>query len=910
MRPEAITAVLAVGRERELEAVLELLGDGSSPHALVLTGEPGIGKTTLWDAVIAAAPTRGLRVLATRAGEAEARLSFVGLADLLDDVASEELAALPSPQRRALEIALLRSEPTGKPPGEQAIALGFLNALRSLAARAPVLVAVDDAPWLDGASADALAFAARRLGREPVSFIISKRLRSEAVVEGALHPITRFELAGLSIGATRRMLSDRLGLVLSRRVLQRVTELTGGNPLFALEVARTLVDRDPLEIGDEIPVPATVDDLLGLRVTQLEATVRRVVLAVALSGGLSVEDCALFATDEQLSAAIDGGLLVDDGEHIRAAHPLVAAAVRRHSHESERRRIHAKLADAATNDEIAARHLALAADRPDAALVSIVSAAAARADGRGAVEDAVELAERALRLSPPESDERVAIVLALGGYLYRAGELRRLNTLLTEELSALPSGAARAKAHLLLSIAPASIAESEAHLEQALAESGADPLMRASVLAELSANQAVVKLESLELAEEWALEALRLAGGRGEAALVQALGWARILQGQSIDDLAGRTSSVQDGIGVAESLERLAGIRLAFRGHIAPARALFTDLLAIADERGEQWAADSIRHQLCELALRAGECTAASGHLDEIDKRLDGTSIGTSTHDPRLQAVLAAVRGMPGPAEHHAAETVAGTQDSMVEWDRLEALRARGIAELFAGRLASAAESLRAVWEHTRREGVDDPGAFPVAVDLVEALVAIGEEEEASAVTARLAELSRAQEHPWGLPSTMRCQALIDIAAGRDVEDASARLLEAASSYEQLGLRFDHARTLLTLGRSRRRTRRWAAARAALEEAAVVFEDCGAEGWGGEARAELDRIGGRRPAAGGLTPSERSVVDLAVNGLANKEIAAALFVSVRTVETHLSHAYAKLGVRSRSQLARRLAAPG
>lgn len=301
---------------------------------------------------------------------------------------------------------------------------------------------------------------------------------------------------------------------------------------------------------------------------------------------------------------------------------------------------------------------------------------------------------------------------------------------------------------------------------------------------------------------------------------------------------------------------------------------------------------------------------AASGHLDEMDKRLEGTSIGTSTHDPRLQSVLAAVRGMPGPAEHHAAETVAGTQDSMVEWDRLEALRARGIAELFAGRPASAAESLRAVWEHTRRGGVDDPGAFPVAVDLVEALVAIGEEEEASAVTARLAELSRAQDHPWGLPSTMRCQALIDIAAGRDVEDASARLLEAANSYEQLGLRFDHARTLLALGRSRRRARRWAAARAALEEAAVVFEDCGAEGWGGEARAELDRVGGRRPADGGLTPSERSVVDLAVNGLANKEIAAALFVSVRTVETHLSHAYAKLGVRSRSQLARRLAAPG
>ena len=219
------------------------------------------------------------------------------------------------------------------------------------------------------------------------------------------------------------MLSDRLGLVVSRRVLQRVTELTGGNPLFALEVGRTLADRDPLEIGDEIPVPATVDDLLGVRVTQLEATVRRVVLAVALSGGLSAGDCALFAFDAQRSAAIDAGLLVDDGGHIRAAHPLVGAAIRRHSSESECRRIHAKLAEAATNDEIAARHLALAADRPDAALASIVSAAAAKADGRGAVEDAVELAEQALRLSPPESDERVAVVLALSGYLYRAGEL-------------------------------------------------------------------------------------------------------------------------------------------------------------------------------------------------------------------------------------------------------------------------------------------------------------------------------------------------------------------------------------------------------------------------------------------------------------------------------------------------------
>ena len=356
----------------------------------------------------------------------------------------------------------------------------------------------------------------------------------------------------------------------------------------------------------------------------------------------------------------------------------------------------------------------------------------------------------------------------------------------------------------MLSIAPASIAESEAHLEQALTESGADPLMRASVLAELSATQAIVKVERLELAEEWALEALRLAGGRGEAELVQALGWARILQGQAIDDLTGRTSSVQDGIGVAVSLERLTGIRLAFRGHIAPARALFTDLLAIADERGEQWAAECIRHQLCELALRAGDCTAASGHLEEMDDRLDGSRIGTSTHNPRLRAVLAAIRGLPGPAVHHAEETVAGTRDSTVVWDRLEALRARGIAELFAGRPVRAAESLRAVWE-TRAEGAWTTRARSRWLRISSRRSSgAARRREAGGLCVRLAELSLTQEHPWGLPSTMRCQALLDIAAGRDVEDASARLVEAASAYEQLGLRFDHARTLLALGWSRR----------------------------------------------------------------------------------------------------------
>jgi DNA-binding CsgD family transcriptional regulator len=207
------------------------------------------------------------------------------------------------------------------------------------------------------------------------------------------------------------------------------------------------------------------------------------------------------------------------------------------------------------------------------------------------------------------------------------------------------------------------------------------------------------------------------------------------------------------------------------------------------------------------------------------------------------------------------------------------------------------------VWEHTRREGVDDPGAFPAAPDLVEALVVSGDLDEARAVAASLAELAEGRDHPWGLASAMRCQAMVSLATDYD-EYGVGLLLDAADSYAACGLRFDQARSLLFLGRAQRRYRKWAAARRSLGEAAEIFDELEAEGWAAQARAELDRTGGRRPAsAGELTPTERRVAELAAAGFSNKQIAAELVVSVYTVQKHLSHVYAKLGVRSRTQLA-------
>jgi DNA-binding CsgD family transcriptional regulator len=193
-----------------------------------------------------------------------------------------------------------------------------------------------------------------------------------------------------------------------------------------------------------------------------------------------------------------------------------------------------------------------------------------------------------------------------------------------------------------------------------------------------------------------------------------------------------------------------------------------------------------------------------------------------------------------------------------------------------------------------------------VAPDLVEALVELGELEEARRVTRRLLMLSTRQEHPWGLASAKRCEGIVELASEYRAE-AVAALDEAVGAYELLGLRFDAARSLLALGRAQRRHRKWGAARRSLERAEAAFAGLGSPGWIDETRAELARVSARRPQPSGeLTPAERRVAELAGDGLANKEIARTLFVSVKTVEGHLSHVYAKLGVRSRAQLARRL----
>lgn len=227
----------------------------------------GWARTTLWEAGIDAARERPFRVLSARPSGAEAQLSFAALNDLLDEVDTEALAGVPSPQLRALEVALLRVEPADAPPEPHAIALGFLNALRGLAASGPLLVAIDDLQWLDPPSADVLAFAARRLERDPVGFLLTRRPRSSSPPRASARARGRGATRGRPAQPRRHAPGpfERLGLSLSRRVVRRIFESSLGNPLLALELGRTLAERGALEIGEDIPVSDLAEELLGMR---------------------------------------------------------------------------------------------------------------------------------------------------------------------------------------------------------------------------------------------------------------------------------------------------------------------------------------------------------------------------------------------------------------------------------------------------------------------------------------------------------------------------------------------------------------------------------------------------------------------------------------------------------------------
>ena len=896
-----------VGRTDELARIADFVTDpGPGTTVLLLDGVPGVGKTTLWEAGVTLARKRGMRVLTARSSGAETALCFSAVVDLFDEVSLDDLHGLPAPQRRALEVALLRADPGEEPANVHAIGLGLLGALRELADDGGLLLALDDAQWIDAGSAQGEREDLGRPGTAPIRVLHARRTGPVPDWQSGLLPDGRshVQVGPQSLGAIRALLAQRLDLRLSRHDLRRVHDLTQGNPLFALAVGRTIVEQHAT--GDHLPVPRDIEELLGTRLSARPPEVRRLVLALALDGDLRADDVGRLCGADVLAGAVESGLVAVERERVRPAHPLLAAAARSLATEEQVDALHLELATVLGDQQQCAVHVALGSREPDGDKSAIVAEAASRAGARGATREAAVLAGHAVRLTPTSSPQHAERVLDLADRLRIVGDKSEMTALVAQSLAPSWTAAQQVRAHLLL--ASGDIEHSDdvrAHLDRALDAAGDDPALRVPVLARTVDNEAVVRLENVPKAHEWALLGVGTALERAEHRMMvrHALAWTQALQGQPVDV----PSDPRDAAGWVHTWtpDRIAGQRLVWRGEVEQARAVLTPMLRTADEQGAPWAYAMQRLHLCELELRVGRWAAAGELLDEWADSLDSRLLHWPMYE-RCRALAAAGVGSADEALRWADDAIARADATGVRWDRFEAQRARASVALLGHDAAAAVPDLLPVWQHCREHGISDPGVFPVAPDLVEALVETGDVDTAVEVTDRLAALAAAQDHPWARLTAQRAAATVRLSAGKADDSATADLLEAADGLGALGLPYDAARTLLSLGRGLRRARQWGAARETLVTAAAAFDEIGSTGWAADAREELSRIGARRPAgAGELTATELRVAELAAQGMANKQIAASLVVTVNTVEFHLRNTYAKLGIRSRSQLAGR-----
>ncbi|MBM7518365.1 helix-turn-helix transcriptional regulator [Nocardioides nitrophenolicus] len=884
---------ILLGRRAEVRTAVEgLAGPGA---VVVLAGPAGIGKSALWREVLRD-PAGPDRVLRAGAFEGDAELGYAALADLLGGL-DRDVDRLPAAARDALRDGVLH--PVADGPDERAVAAGLLTLLRSLVG--PTLIAVDDVQWLDQSSATALGFAVRRLAGTPVRVLMTRRGEEPAVVESGLRERTTvLTLGPLGDDAVARLVADRV-VGLAPAELAAAVAGAAGNPLYAIELGRHLA-----RAGDPSALPPGIGALLGARLESAPPAAVRALAAVAVGPGLQDAELLSVVGAGAVDEAVHADLVRTGDGPPRASHPLLAPAVLAHVGPREVRRLHAELGRVVAEPLRGARHRALAAERPDEELAGEVAAAADLAAHRHDRRTACELGEHALRLTPPASPARHERRVTLAEYHAAAGDTQRCTGLLAapEEL---PAGRLRARAYLVrtdVELVP--LAVLERYLDLAL-ENADDAVTRARVLVQRTAFEVRGTLSRTVAAAGWAQEAMELATGDPmvQRLALYELAWTRIERNLPVDDLL----VVEAGLpgaspSFAFSVDRAAAIREMWRGELAEARRRYDVMAALCEARGEEEATQVLLTQRCELELRAGR-------WDEVERLL--TAMGGVTRyqsgalsDPRFGAAVAAGRGDGERTRARADEAEAtGGDPDVLRWPRFEIARVRGLVALLEGDSAAAVALLEPVWQHLRRAGFADPGAFPLAPDLVEALVATERRDAAAEVAAALAAVV---DHPWAAAAA--CRARGHLAVADDADDAVAHFDEAARRYGDLGWAFDRARCLTYAGAARRALRRVREARAHLEEAVAAFDALGSPGWSRWAAAELGRLGGRRAAGSRLTDAEHQVARLAAAGRRNREVAAELFISVSTVEATLTRVYAKLGVRSRAELAGRLAAEG
>jgi DNA-binding CsgD family transcriptional regulator len=896
-----------VGRDEELASIHAFVdrAEGSST-ALVITGSPGIGKSTLWLDGVERAREAGLQVLSARPAEAERGLAYAGLGDLLDGVLEHALPLLLPPRRRALEAALLIDEAEDGDIDDRSVAVAVRDILELARERGPIVVAIDDLQWLDAASTSAVAFALRRLEPDRPLVLLARRSQPDepsASIEDSLdlERVLRLSVGPLSAGALHRVLRDRLDRTFARQTLVRIHERSGGNPFFALQIGRALGEEvDPLE---PLPVPETLDELVRARLDALPPSTRR---ALALAAALGTPSASLLrragVATHELDAAVAANVIERDLTVIRFTHPLLSSVLYADVGE-ERADVHKQLATVVDDPLARARHLALAQAAPDATIADELDAAATLAHARGAPGLAAELAEHAHRLTPPGAGEDLQRrALAAARANLGAGEWPRARAIASELLEAADSGANRAEALLLLSEIEVDD-NAVVLLERARSEATGRPDLEVLIGMRLARATRFRNGFEAALADARRLLPLvdRLEDDQLELELIDVLlTFGAVVGDPNYETDLARVARIA-GRASTPSLERLVILIEAeacvTAGRLAEARRLFERVRDEAGDRNElerSWALWTLAWiELWEghWAL-AAEYAAESREISiqyEREKNQDYIpSAWIALHLGDLErAVTEAGRGL------ELSEQQIGFRPPLL-------LAVAGIAAVWSGDAATGADILGDADRQAASLGWHEARQRPWTPDYVESLLATRRIDEAIDVVDRWKRdptLWRERVHA----SVIRCRGLIAAARG-SVDDAQTLLQEAVAAHDSAGDLFGRSRAQLALGVVRRRLRQKRPSREVIDAALAGFEELGASTWVETARSELQQIGGR-VREHGLTTAERRVAELVAQGRTNKEVAAELFLGERTVASHLTHIYAKLGVRSRTELA-------